>query len=53
MIGRQQPSGTRLFLTEVKKSGWEIRPVSGAELHALAAEVMDQPPEVVEWLEKF
>jgi tripartite-type tricarboxylate transporter receptor subunit TctC len=41
------------FLAEAKKSGWEIRPVGGAELYALAKEVMDQPPEVIEWLKKL
>jgi tripartite-type tricarboxylate transporter receptor subunit TctC len=41
------------FLAEAKKSGWEIRPVSGSDLLALANEVMDQPPEVVEWLKKL
>ena len=41
------------FLAEAKKGGWEIRPVSGAELQALAKEVIDQPPEVVEWLKKL
>ncbi len=41
------------FLSEAKKHGWELRPVSGEELQALAKEVIDQPPEVVEWLKKL
>ena len=41
------------FLAEAKKSGWEIRPTSGEDLQALAKEVIDQPPEVVEWLKKL
>ena len=41
------------FLAEAKKSGWEIRPTSGEDLQALAREVIDQPPEVVEWLKKL
>jgi tripartite-type tricarboxylate transporter receptor subunit TctC len=41
------------FTDEAKKRGWELRPVSGEELQALAKEVIDQPPEVVEWLKKL
>jgi tripartite-type tricarboxylate transporter receptor subunit TctC len=41
------------FLAEAKKSGWEIRPTSGEVLQALAKEVTDQPPEVVDWLKKL
>jgi tripartite-type tricarboxylate transporter receptor subunit TctC len=41
------------FLSEAKKHGWELRPVSGEELQTLAKEVIDQPPEVVEWLKKL
>jgi tripartite-type tricarboxylate transporter receptor subunit TctC len=41
------------FLAEAKKNGWELRVVSGEELQALAKEVIDQPPEVVEWLKKL
>ncbi len=41
------------FSDEAKKRGWELRPVSGEELQALAKEVVDQPPEVVEWLKKL
>jgi tripartite-type tricarboxylate transporter receptor subunit TctC len=32
---------------EAKKRGWQLRPVSGEELEALAKEVSMQPPEVV------
>ncbi len=41
------------LLEEAKKRGWEIKPVSGEELEALAKEVISQPPEVVEWLKKL
>ena len=41
------------FLAEAKKNGWELRPVSGEELQALATEVVDQPAEVVEWLKRL
>ncbi len=42
------------FLEETKKRGWpEIKYVSGEELEALAKEVVDQPPEVIEWLKKL
>ena len=41
------------FLAEAKKAGWEIRPVSGEDLQALAKEVVNQPPEVVDWLKNL
>jgi tripartite-type tricarboxylate transporter receptor subunit TctC len=41
------------FVEEAKKKKWEVRPVGGEELEALAKEVVDQPPEVVEWLKKL
>jgi tripartite-type tricarboxylate transporter receptor subunit TctC len=41
------------FLAEAKKNGWELSPVNGEELQALAKEVIDQPPEVVEWLKRL
>jgi tripartite-type tricarboxylate transporter receptor subunit TctC len=41
------------LLAEAKKNGWEIRPVSGEDLQALAKEVVDQPPEVIDWLKKL
>ena len=41
------------FAAEAKKRGWDLRPVGGEELQALAKEVIDQPPEVVEWLKKL
>jgi tripartite-type tricarboxylate transporter receptor subunit TctC len=40
------------FLDEANKKGWELRYVSGEELQSLAREVVEQPPEVVEWLKK-
>jgi len=36
------------LVAEAKKRGWELRPVSGEELEALAREVTAQPPDVVE-----
>ena len=41
------------FLDEANKKGWELRYVSGEELQTLAREVVEQPPEVVEWLKKL
>ncbi|MGZ8453805.1 MAG: hypothetical protein ACXWZE_17130 [Candidatus Binatia bacterium] len=41
------------FLGEAKKAGWEIRPTNGETLQALAKEVIEQPPEVVDWLKKL
>jgi tripartite-type tricarboxylate transporter receptor subunit TctC len=35
------------FLTEAQKRGWEINPISGEQLEALAKEVVNQPPEVI------
>ena len=42
------------FVEEAKKKRWpEIQFSSGAELEALAKEVVDQPPEVIDWLKKL
>jgi len=41
------------LLEEGKKRGWEIRPVGGEDLEALAREVAVQPPEVVERMKKL
>jgi tripartite-type tricarboxylate transporter receptor subunit TctC len=41
------------FVDEAKKRGWELKPVSGDDLQVLAKEVVDQPPEVVDWLKKL
>jgi tripartite-type tricarboxylate transporter receptor subunit TctC len=41
------------LLDEAKKRGWELRPVSGEDLEALAKEVSLQPPEVVERMKKL
>lgn len=41
------------LLEEAKKRGWEVKPVSGEELEALAKDVITQPPEVIEWLKKL
>jgi len=40
-------------LAEAKKRMWEINPVSGEKLAALAKEVIAQPPEVVERVRKI
>jgi tripartite-type tricarboxylate transporter receptor subunit TctC len=36
------------FVEEAKKRGWELRPVAGNDLQALAKEVIAQPADVVE-----
>src|SRR3989338_5663335 len=41
------------FLEEAQKRGWEIRPVGGEDLEALAREVAVQPPEVVERMKRL
>jgi tripartite-type tricarboxylate transporter receptor subunit TctC len=41
------------FLAEVKKRKWELDPVGGEELEALAKEVVAQPPEVIERMKKL
>ena len=41
------------FLAEVKKRKWELDPVGGEELEALAKEVIAQPPEVIERMKKL
>jgi hypothetical protein len=46
-------SGNAAIIVQNKQSGWEIRPTGGEDLRALAREVIDQPPEVIEWLKKL
>lgn len=41
------------FLDEAKKRSWDIKPVSGEQLEVIAKEVVDQPPDVIEWLKKL
>lgn len=41
------------FSEEAKKRGWEITPVTGDQLEIIAKEVIDQPPDVIEWLKKL
>lgn len=41
------------LLAEAKKRGWEIKPVSGEQLEVIAKDVIDQPPDVIEWLKKL
>jgi tripartite-type tricarboxylate transporter receptor subunit TctC len=41
------------LLAEAKKRGWELRPVSGEDLAALAKEVSVQPPDVVERMKQL
>ena len=36
------------MLADAKKRGFEIDPLRGEEMEALAKEVMSQPPEVIE-----
>ena len=41
------------FAAEAKKRQWEIAPISGERLEALAKEVIHQPPEIVERMKKI
>ncbi len=41
------------FLAEAKKRQWEIAPVSGEKLEALAREVIHQPADIVERMKKI
>jgi len=41
------------FLAEAKKAGWDTIPVSGEALEAIAKEVIDQPPGVIDNLKKL
>jgi tripartite-type tricarboxylate transporter receptor subunit TctC len=40
------------FLADANKRQWEINPVSGERLEALAKEVINQPPEIIERMKK-
>ena len=40
------------FVAEAKKRQWEIKPVSGERLEALAKEVIQQPADIVERMKK-
>ena len=40
------------FVAEAKKRQWEINPVSGERLEALAKEVINQPADIVERMKK-
>jgi tripartite-type tricarboxylate transporter receptor subunit TctC len=41
------------LLDEAKKRGWEMRPVTGEEMQALAKEVSVQTPDVIERMKKL
>jgi tripartite-type tricarboxylate transporter receptor subunit TctC len=41
------------FIAEAKTRGWEIEPVSGEELEAIAKKVVVQPPDVIERMKKI
>ena len=41
------------FLADIKRRGLEVEPATGEELEKLAKEVMAQPPEVIERMEKL
>ena len=41
------------FLAEVKRRKYELEPISGEEMEALAKEVIAQPPEVIERMKKL
>ncbi len=40
------------FLADANKRQWEINPISGEKLEALAKEVINQPPEIIERMKK-
>lgn len=40
------------FLADANKRQWEINPISGERLEALAKEVINQPPEIIERMKK-
>jgi hypothetical protein len=40
------------FVADATKRQWEINPVSGEKLEALAKEVVHQPPDVIERMKK-
>ena len=40
------------FIAEANKRQWEINPVSGEKLEALAKDVIHQPPEIIERMKK-
>jgi hypothetical protein len=40
------------FLAEANKRQWEINPVSGEKLTALARDVIHQPPDIIERMKK-
>jgi tripartite-type tricarboxylate transporter receptor subunit TctC len=41
------------FIAEAKTRGWQVEPVSGEELEAIAKKVVVQPPEVIERMKKI
>jgi tripartite-type tricarboxylate transporter receptor subunit TctC len=41
------------FMEELAKKSWEVKPIGGEELEALAKEVFNQPPEMVAGLKKL
>lgn len=41
------------FLSEIKKRRYDLEPVSGEEVEALAKEVLAQPAEVIERMKKL
>ena len=41
------------FLADIKRRGLEVEPATGEELEKLAKEVMTQPPEVIERMQKL
>ena len=44
--------GDEALLAEAKKKQWDLDPMNGEELEALAKEIMVQPPEVIERVKK-
>ena len=40
------------FVADANKRQWELNPVSGEKLEALAKEVINQPPEIIDRMRK-
>jgi tripartite-type tricarboxylate transporter receptor subunit TctC len=51
--GFMKALGDTELVAEARKRNWEIEPVSGQELEAIARRVVVQPPEVVERMKKI
>lgn len=41
------------LLADAKKRGWDVNPLRGEEMEAIARELVVQPPEVIERMKKI